>query len=187
ATRAPGTLDSCSTTTNPSPTRRRDPNMTPGSYVRTAEHRKMAAQKQRGRKYSEETKAKVGAAARGRKRTPESIAKAVEKTSGEKHWNWQGGKPSEYCGYTTIWNGERRVLEHRHVMERALGRPLRSNELVHHKNGNRKDNRLFNLELWINGHPRGQRLVDLYECPSCQLSERRAMQLLYEQEDIRQP
>jgi hypothetical protein len=32
-------------------------------------------------------------------------------------------------------------------MEIYLCRPLSSNEIVHHKNGNRRDNRLDNLEL----------------------------------------
>jgi hypothetical protein len=54
-----------------------------------------------------------------------------------------------------------RRLEHRVVMERLLDRELKPTEHVHHRNGDRLDNRPENLELWTTGQPNGQRVRDL--------------------------
>lgn len=53
------------------------------------------------------------------------------------------------------------VAQHREVMGEILGRRLLPTESVHHKNGDRSDNRAENLELWIKGQPAGQRVDDL--------------------------
>lgn len=75
-------------------------------------------------------------------------------------------------GYTRVVNeAGRSVLEHRHVMEQMLGRPLRLGENVHHRNGVRTDNRPQNLELWTRVQPPGVRYDD-HHCPRCRCRTR---------------
>jgi hypothetical protein len=52
------------------------------------------------------------------------------------------------------------VFEHIIVMEGMLGRYLRPEENVHHRNGIRDDNQPENLELWIRPQPSGIRATD---------------------------
>lgn len=51
-------------------------------------------------------------------------------------------------------------IQHRLVMEEVIGRGLSDDESVHHKNGDRADNRPENLELWSRYQPAGQRVED---------------------------
>ena len=69
--------------------------------------------------------------------------------------------PGSSDGYIYVYvAGRGNVAEHRWLMEGILGRPLTSDESVHHRNGDRQDNRAENLELWSRYQPYGQRVAD---------------------------
>ena len=67
--------------------------------------------------------------------------------SGSKHWNWQGGIHKNNYGYLSVSVNGKRQLLHRYIMEKFIGRSLKDDEHIHHKNLNKLDNDINNLQL----------------------------------------
>lgn len=72
---------------------------------------------------------------------------------GALHYDYKGGRYVNDSGYVMVLRPDHPramsngyVREHILVMEAWLGRSLKPNETIHHKNGNRQDNRIQNLE-----------------------------------------
>lgn len=84
----------------------------------------------------------------------------VKRKDGEGNIDVQGYKTITKRGHPNQMDAKGRIREHVFVMAEHLGRPLKKGESVHHKNGERLDNRIENLELWVKGQPAGGRVED---------------------------
>lgn len=143
-------------------------------FRHSEESKRKMSESHKGKKLSVEHKQKISMALQGKVRPPEVRRKISEglqgkrpslrarqrmsmSRQGEKNHQWRGGRRREE-GYIFIsapncsssdCNGY--VREHRLVMTRFLGRPLKTEEQVHHINGVRDDNRIENLMLFASG------------------------------------
>lgn len=101
-----------------------------------------------GKKHSKETKNIMSIKSKGRKHTDESKNKIRNSV-------WKGGVTYS-DGYRLIYdpkhpnNSNGYVEEHRLIIERIIGRMLKSSEPCHHVNEIRDDNRIENLMVFIN-------------------------------------
>ena len=64
-----------------------------------------------------------------------------------KYWDNHRKEQLQKNGYITICINNKRYYQHRLIIEKFLGRKLKKDEQVHHKNGIKTDNRIENLEV----------------------------------------
>ena len=125
------------------------------------EHRAKIAETLKGRTLSEETKERMSKARMGRVMSPETRAKIsatrlLRKIPGQKgqdNAKWKGGRQI-HNGYVLLLMPEHPranihgyVREHVLVMCNHLNRIIDANEIVHHINGIKDDNRIENLVI----------------------------------------
>lgn len=117
------------------------PDMTgDNNHMRSPEHRKRMSILFKGKKHSLEVRKKMSELRKGKRTRSDNPM-------------WKGGICKTVNGYIKILIPEHPyasfgyVVEHRLVMEKNIGRYLLPNEIVHHINHIKDDNRIENLQL----------------------------------------
>ena len=115
------------------------------------------------KKLSEEHKAKLSKALKGIKRSEETKNKIRGKNNpmygvhrfGKDSPSWNGGSFKHAQGYIYVYQSKHPFCNKRHyvkraniVMEKYLGRYLNPEEIVHHRNEIKDDDRIENLKLF---------------------------------------
>lgn len=112
---------------------------TPELLERICEERKGKPSKLLGRHLSDEVKRKMSEAHSGHYNKPTEFGGHAKKRN--------DGYIKVYCPTHQAATKDGYVMEHRLIMENLIGRQLEQNEVVHHKNHTRDDNRIENLQL----------------------------------------
>lgn len=107
-----------------------------------------------GKHHSEETKLKISNNKERNKKISLAL-KGIKKPLGEKSHAWKGGKTNSK-GYIYVYSpnhpysNKKHVAEHRLIVENKIGRYLKKEEIIHHINEKRNDNRIENLMIFKN-------------------------------------
>lgn len=105
-----------------------------------------------------------------RKRISESNKGKVA-VSGVDHPFYKGGLFDTTDGYRFVLvSNQKYAAEHRMVMSEYLGRPLSSDEIVHHKNRDKMDNRIENLQIMTRSEHIKEHMEDLKRGARCKTS-----------------
>lgn len=105
---------------------------------RVRDNARRVGRNRKGAKHTDEAKRKMSKAQAGKLNKPSKYGGHTKNRSGYLY---------VYCPSHPYCSSDGYVMEHRLVMENSIGRYLEKDEVVHHINKNKKDNRIENLQL----------------------------------------